>query len=103
MASTLKLLEAFGDKNSVEALKKDFRDNFMKIWKENEAKYCAEHKRAPVMTPELATEIMGYLDRCSTPFHIEALKQMVLVNWQIPNNYEDLDREANKMMTKALT
>jgi hypothetical protein len=103
VANTLRLLEAFGDKESVEALKKDFRENFMKVWKDTETEYCNEHKRPPVMTPELATEIMGYLERCHTPFHIEALKQMVLVQWQIPNSYDDLDREAGKLMTKALT
>ena len=87
----------------MEGLKKDFRDNFDKAWKETEAKYCMEHKAAPVMTPETAAEVMRYLDMCTTPFHIKALSEMVLTKCQIPNDYLDLDKVAQKLMTKALT
>ena len=103
MSNTLALLQAFGDPASIEALKKDFRDNFDKMWKGTEAKYCAENKRAPVMTTEMAAEVMRYLDMCATPFHIKVLTEMVLTNCQLPNSYKDLDGEAQKLMTKALT
>jgi len=99
----LALLQAFGDPASMEGLKKDFRDNFDRMWKETEAKYCAEHKSPPLMTVETASEVMRYLDMCTTPFHVKALSEMVLTNCQLPNDYKDLDRVANNLMTKALT
>jgi 2-oxoglutarate dehydrogenase complex dehydrogenase (E1) component-like enzyme len=101
--SILKLLEAFGDKDAMEELKKDFRENFMATWKKMEQDYCNEKKVVPVMNEQYAGEIMKYLDQCPTPFHIEALKRMVLKDFYLPDDFQDLDKEAQALMTKALT
>ena len=100
--NNLALLQAFGEPGIMEAMRKEFQEAFLKLWKEKERDYCAKEGKTPVMTQEFATEIMGYLAKCHTPYHIECLKQMVLVEFQAPMNWESLDREALKMMDKAL-
>ena len=100
--SVLSMLNAFGDPAAREELRKDFRNNFLTLWKCTEKQYCEEHKKAPVMDEKTAGDIMALLDKCPTPFHIDALKQMVLVDWQVPNSFEDLDREASKLIDKSL-
>lgn len=100
--NTAALLSAFDDPKSMEAMRKDFQENFAKLWKEREREYCAKHGIDPVMTDQMASEIMRYLARCNTPFHIEALRQMVLRDFQVPDDYNDLDRMANNLMTQAL-
>jgi len=55
-----------------------------------------------LMTPDKYSEVIRLLGMAGNACHVEALRRFVLVNCVIPE-FEDVERVANEMLTKAVT
>jgi len=98
MANYLAALSIF-DVGKIVRFKDQFREQFKDMCAK-EREYCKKVKAQVQMTPEKYKEVEDLLAKCYTPYHVESLRRIVLVECVIPS-WEELDKIANELIVES--
>ena len=83
-------------------LKDNFRIDF-NAKNEEERKAHREGKISCVMmTPDKVHKVLQLLEKCGNGFHVRALEQIVLEQYEIPDNFKEVEERANQIMNEAM-
>lgn len=99
--SPIALLALFEGKN-LTPMKDNFRLDFNAKNEEERQYFRSGAIPRVMMTPDKVDKVLKFLDKCGNGFHVRALEQFVLEEYEIPEDFREIEERGTKIMNHAM-